>query len=106
MKKSFFAAGMLMLSVLIFPPACSLKKLAMNQVANALTGSGSSTVFTGDNDPELVGDALPFAIKMYESLLAAEPAPPGTAPADRQPVRHVRQRLSADPGRHAARGRV
>jgi predicted anti-sigma-YlaC factor YlaD len=73
MKKSFFAAGMLMLSVLIFPPACSLKKLAMNQVANALTGSGSSTVFTGDNDPELVGDALPFAIKMYESLLAASP---------------------------------
>jgi predicted anti-sigma-YlaC factor YlaD len=45
----------------------------MNQVANALTGSASSTVFTGDNDPELVGDALPFAIKMYESLLTANP---------------------------------
>jgi predicted anti-sigma-YlaC factor YlaD len=45
----------------------------MNQVANALTGSSSSTVFTGDNDPELVGDALPFAIKMYESLMVANP---------------------------------
>jgi predicted anti-sigma-YlaC factor YlaD len=52
---------------------CSIKKFAMNQVANALTGPGNSTVFTGDNDPELVGDALPFAIKMYESLLSANP---------------------------------
>ena len=42
-------------------------------VANALTGSGSSTVFTGDSDPQLVGDALPFAIKMYEALLDAAP---------------------------------
>jgi predicted anti-sigma-YlaC factor YlaD len=42
-------------------------------VANALTGEGSSDVFTGDSDPELVGDALPFAIKMYEALLASTP---------------------------------
>jgi predicted anti-sigma-YlaC factor YlaD len=42
-------------------------------VANALTGEGSSSVFTGDTDPQLVGDALPFAIKMYESLLSANP---------------------------------
>ena len=47
--------------------------LAMNMVANALTGEGSSDVFTSDNDPELVGAALPFAIKLYESLLAANP---------------------------------
>ncbi|MDR2133706.1 MAG: TRAP transporter TatT component family protein, partial [Treponema sp.] len=36
-------------------------------------------VFTGDSDPELVGDALPFAIKMYESLLAANPGHQGLA---------------------------
>lgn len=53
--------------------ACSIKKFAMKQVANALTAPGGSTVFTGDNDPELVGDALPFAIKMYESLLVSLP---------------------------------
>ena len=45
----------------------------MNQVANALTGQNSSAVFSGDNDPEFVGAALPFAIKMYESLLTANP---------------------------------
>jgi predicted anti-sigma-YlaC factor YlaD len=42
-------------------------------VADALTGTGSSTVFTGDNDPQLVGEALPFAIKMYEALLGEAP---------------------------------
>ncbi|MCP4221538.1 MAG: hypothetical protein GY765_43340, partial [bacterium] len=40
--------------------SCSIKKMAMNQVAGALTGPGSSTVFLGDNDPQLVGEALPF----------------------------------------------
>jgi len=48
---------------------CSVNTL----VANALTGEGSSAVFTGDSDPELVGDALPFAIKMYEALLDSTP---------------------------------
>jgi predicted anti-sigma-YlaC factor YlaD len=45
----------------------------MNLIADALTGDGSSDVFTGDQDPQLVGDAIPFAIKMYESLLSANP---------------------------------
>jgi predicted anti-sigma-YlaC factor YlaD len=47
--------------------------MAMNQVADVLASPGSGTVFTGDNDPELVGDALPFTIKMYESLMVSMP---------------------------------
>ncbi len=42
-------------------------------IADALGGGGESTVFTGDNDPQLVGDALPFALKLYESLLEMSP---------------------------------
>ena len=57
----------------LFLPSCSINKLAMKAVADALTGDGSSDVFTGDSDPLLVGDAIPFAIKMYEALLAANP---------------------------------
>ena len=57
--------------------ACSINKMAMNAVSNALTAEGSAGVFTGDSDPQLVGDALPFAIKMYESLLAANPSHQG-----------------------------
>jgi predicted anti-sigma-YlaC factor YlaD len=52
---------------------CSINKLAMNMIADALTGDGSADIFTGDSDPQLVGDAIPFAIKMYESLLAQNP---------------------------------
>jgi len=55
----------------------SCSTLAMNVVADALTGDGSSDVFTGDPDPQLVGDAIPFAIKMYESLLSANPGHQG-----------------------------
>jgi predicted anti-sigma-YlaC factor YlaD len=53
--------------------SCSINRMATKAVANALTGTGSSEVFTGDPDPELVGDALPFAIKMYEALLSTQP---------------------------------
>jgi predicted anti-sigma-YlaC factor YlaD len=62
-----------LVAVLLLLNNCSIKKMAMKQVANALTAPGGSTVFTGDNDPELVGDALPFAIKMYESLMVSIP---------------------------------
>jgi len=53
--------------------SCSINKMAMNAIADVLSGEGSSDVFTGDSDPLLVGDALPFAIKMYEALLSANP---------------------------------
>jgi predicted anti-sigma-YlaC factor YlaD len=57
--------------------ACSINKLAMNAVSNTLTREGSSDVFTADSDPQFVGDALPFTIKMYETLLEANPAHQG-----------------------------
>jgi len=53
--------------------SCSINKMAINAVSDAVSGTGSGDVFTGDPDPELVGDALPFAIKMYEALLAKNP---------------------------------
>jgi predicted anti-sigma-YlaC factor YlaD len=53
--------------------SCSINKMATKAVANALTGEGGAEVFTGDTDPELVGDALPFAIKLYEALLTMQP---------------------------------
>jgi predicted anti-sigma-YlaC factor YlaD len=49
-----------------------LKKLAMDTVIGALS-EGTGTAFTGDSDPQLVGDALPFALKLYETLLAQSP---------------------------------
>ena len=54
-------------------PACSIQKIAMTKVADMLTAPGGSSVYTSDNDPELVGDALPFTIKLYESLMVSMP---------------------------------
>ena len=61
----------------LFIPACSINKMAVNAVSDTLTKEGSANVFTGDSDPRLVGDALPFTIKMYESLLASNPGHQG-----------------------------
>jgi predicted anti-sigma-YlaC factor YlaD len=50
---------------------CSIKRMAVNQVGNALTGSG--TTFASDDDPELVKAAVPFSLKLMEALLNEEP---------------------------------
>jgi predicted anti-sigma-YlaC factor YlaD len=52
--------------------SCSINKMAVNFMARTLS-SGDSAVFTGDDDPALVADALPFAMKLYESLLEQTP---------------------------------
>jgi predicted anti-sigma-YlaC factor YlaD len=55
---------------------CSINRLAVRAVSGVLTGSGGSGAFGRDDDPQLVGDALPFALKLYESLLDADPRNP------------------------------
>jgi predicted anti-sigma-YlaC factor YlaD len=69
-KRTWFLGVLCILPFLI---SCSINKMAINAVSNLLTGTGSSDVFTTDNDPELVGEALPFAIKLYETLLSRNP---------------------------------
>lgn len=50
---------------------CSVRKLAVGGLASAL--GESAQVFSSDDDPELVRDALPFALKTIEVLLAESP---------------------------------
>src|SRR5277367_4282627 len=50
---------------------CSVKKYAINQLGNALAGTG--TTFGADEDPELIRAAVPFSLKLVESLLAESP---------------------------------
>jgi predicted anti-sigma-YlaC factor YlaD len=51
--------------------SCSLRTYAVNTVGDALA-SGNS-VYESDSDIELVGAALPFGLKLTESLLAESP---------------------------------
>ena len=50
---------------------CFVKSIAINAVADGLSGEGDT--FASDNDPELVREAVPFSLKFMESILAATP---------------------------------
>jgi predicted anti-sigma-YlaC factor YlaD len=50
---------------------CSVRRMAVNEVGDALASSG--TTFASDDDPELVEAAVPFSLKLMESLLAESP---------------------------------
>jgi predicted anti-sigma-YlaC factor YlaD len=66
------AIGLLMVTVLVtLAQACSARKWAAGKVGDALASGGTS--YASDDDPELVGDALPFALKTIEGLLEATP---------------------------------
>ena len=48
--------------------ACSPKTYALRQVADAISSTGEGSALARDDDPELVRDAVPFALKTMESL--------------------------------------
>ncbi len=55
---------------------CSIKGMAVNSVADALSGAGGnggSNVYLTDDDPILVGQALPFSLKLMETILQETP---------------------------------
>jgi len=59
---------------LVLLAGCSVRRFAADRIGSALAASGSS--WTEDDDPELVGDAFPFALKTLEGLLAESPENP------------------------------
>ena len=61
----------LALSVLVLLGGCSVRQAAMDRVADAVAGGGST--YAADDDPELVRAAAPFSLKLTESLLAETP---------------------------------
>jgi predicted anti-sigma-YlaC factor YlaD len=50
---------------------CSIQRLAVNSLGNALARGGS--VYARDDDPELIREATPFGLKTIESLLEEAP---------------------------------
>ncbi len=62
----------ILLSAGAFLTGCSIKQIAMDSVGGALAES-SARVYASDNDPKLVRDALPFSLKLMETLLDESP---------------------------------
>ena len=59
---------------LLVAAACgcaTVKRVAINKLGDSLADSG--TTYTADDDPDLVGAALPFSLKLVEGLLSQTP---------------------------------
>jgi predicted anti-sigma-YlaC factor YlaD len=59
------------LSILLAGTGCSVRTFAVKKIGDAIAGSG--TTFASDDDPQLVREAVPFSLKLIESLLAETP---------------------------------
>ncbi|MCK5735480.1 MAG: hypothetical protein KAH21_03335, partial [Spirochaetaceae bacterium] len=72
MKKGFLL--LIVVSALFALTSCgSIEKAAVRSVANMLSSPEGSGAFTSDNDPQLVADSLPLALKLYEIILEKDP---------------------------------
>ena len=54
---------------------CSVKNFAIKEIASSLA-EGSGSAFAQEADIEFAGQAIPFSLKLVESLLAAQPDNP------------------------------
>lgn len=61
----------LLLGLVAGNTGCSIKRLAINQLGDALSNGGGS--FATDDDPDLIRAAAPFSLKLMESLLVESP---------------------------------
>jgi predicted anti-sigma-YlaC factor YlaD len=69
--RSGIVLGLLAVAFSLALSGCSIRKFAIKKLGDALAESG--TTFASDSDPELVKGALPFSLKLIESLLAESP---------------------------------
>ncbi|MGA6993918.1 MAG: TRAP transporter TatT component family protein [Candidatus Deferrimicrobiaceae bacterium] len=59
------------LLILVFSVGCSPRAYVLGRVADGISAGGE--VFASDDDPELVREAVPFALKAEEALLEQQP---------------------------------
>ncbi len=62
---------LVVIALSLLTSACSIRSMAINSIADALSASG--TGFASDDDPELIREAVPFSLKTVEALLEEKP---------------------------------
>lgn len=72
MKKGILLSAFA-LPVLLLASCSSIKKSAIRSVSEMLSSPNGAGAFTADDDPQLIADALPLALKLYEILLGMDP---------------------------------
>ncbi len=72
MRLSMGLTGLLLAAALL--PGCgTIRRVMIGGAAEAFSGGRTVEVFSSDNDPELVADAMPLALKTYEVLISEDP---------------------------------
>ena len=61
----------LVLGLMALLSGCSVQRMAANKLGDVLAAGG--TTYSADSDPELIEAAMPFSLKLMESVLAASP---------------------------------
>lgn len=62
-------------AVVVATSGCVVKQFAIKEIAGSLA-EGSGSAFAQEADIAFAGEAIPFSLKLVESLLAAQPANP------------------------------
>jgi predicted anti-sigma-YlaC factor YlaD len=83
---------------------CSAKRVAVGAVADTLGGAGGGS-FASDDDPELIREALPFGLKLQETLLESTPDHRGLLVATARGFASYAYLLQEDAGRLEATDR-
>ncbi|MCL2793028.1 MAG: TRAP transporter TatT component family protein [Spirochaetaceae bacterium] len=69
-KKNFVI--FVIIFVIFVTPSCSINKMAVNAISNTL-GEAGMRAFSKDDDPQLVREAFPFALKLMEIMVESDP---------------------------------
>ncbi|MBI9104475.1 MAG: hypothetical protein JEY99_18820 [Spirochaetales bacterium] len=62
--------------VILLGSCVSVEDIVMQKAGEILSSDSSGSVFTGDDDPQLIADALPLTMKLYEMVLSGQPENP------------------------------
>lgn len=65
-------SSLTLFAIMLVFSGCSIQRFAADRLGDAMAEGGAS-VFATDDDPELIGAALPFSLKTIEMLLAQSP---------------------------------
>jgi hypothetical protein len=83
--------GIIVVALILSSAGCSIKRIAINKLGNALSSGGSS--YESDDDPDLVAEALPFSLKLDREPAGGVAATQRTAAGGRERVYGIFPRI-------------
>ena len=74
--RTIFPFSAVFLIIMMMTSCVSIEDAVMRKAGELLSSDSSGSVFTSDEDPALIADALPLTMKLYEMVLESQPENP------------------------------